>query len=91
MGGLSVNYYDAAERRWHQHWVGSDGVVLGLKGNLENGAMTMSDLATTKANTANKIVWTPLPGGKLKQEWFISKDRGQSWHPVFVGFYEKES
>src|SRR4051794_23384744 len=34
MTGSSLNYYDAGDREWHQHWVGGDGTILHLHGGL---------------------------------------------------------
>jgi hypothetical protein len=82
--GLSINYYDPAEKRWHQDWVGADGTILHLIGGVEGEAMVMSDTAQ-----ANRISWTPLPGGKVKQEWATSDDHGKKWQTSFVGIYER--
>lgn len=83
--GTSINYYDAATKDWHQHWVGSDGTVLSLKGGLENGVMVMSSDTTPK----NRITWTPLPEGKVEQKWATSED-GKEWKTIFVGIYSHE-
>ncbi|MGI8437279.1 MAG: hypothetical protein ACR2NX_10295 [Chthoniobacterales bacterium] len=36
--------------------------------------------------TKNRIIWTSLPHGKVKQEWSTSED-GQTWKISFVGIY----
>ena len=82
--GTSLNYYDPTDRKWHQHWVGSDGSVLHLAGGLENGAMVL-----TSAGLSQRITWSVTPEGKVKQEWTVSNDRGKTWSPNFVGFYER--
>jgi len=38
----------------------------------------------------NRITWTPLPDGKVKQEWETSTNTGKSWKTSFVGIYEKQ-
>jgi hypothetical protein len=90
--GTSINYYDADNHKWHQDWVGGDGTILHLHGGLAGNAMVLSG----QSKTANKIVlnritWTPLPGGKVKQEWATSPDDGRTWQISFVGIYEKQS
>lgn len=37
----------------------------------------------------NKVSYTPLPDGKVKQEWVISDDGGKNWRTTFLGIYEK--
>jgi hypothetical protein len=88
--GMSINYYDAADRKWHQDWVGGDGTILHLQGGLEGKAMVLSGQSKTeKETTLNRITWTPLPDGKVKQQWDISSDNGRTWKPAFIGIYEK--
>jgi hypothetical protein len=90
--GMSINYYDTADHQWHQDWVGGDGSILHLHGKLSGGAMILSGEAkTAKGTLLNRITWTPLPEGKVKQEWTTSSDHGRTWQMSFVGIYEKQS
>lgn len=89
-GGMSLNYYDPAEKLWHQDWVGGDDTILHLQGGVKDGAMVMNGaIKGSKGTYLNRITWTPLPEGKVKQEWAISTDDGASWKTSFVGIYEK--
>jgi hypothetical protein len=45
---------------------------------------------TAKGTLLNRITWTSLEGGKVKQEWAASSDNGANWQTSFVGIYEKE-
>jgi hypothetical protein len=91
-GGMSINYYDATDKQWHQDWVGGDGTILHLRGNLKDGAMVLSgESKGAKGTVINRITWTPLPDGKVKQQWETSTDTGTSWKVGFVGIYEKQS
>ncbi len=88
--GTSLNYYDPAGKRWHQDWVGSDGTILQLEGGMEGKAMVMSARKTTATVASlNRITWTPLAEGKVKQAWDVSEDDGKTWKPSFVGIYGK--
>ena len=89
-GGMSINYYDPQTTHWNQHWVGSDGAILHLEGGLQEGAMILAseDKRAGKA-LSNRIAWTRLPDGKVKQEWTTSDDGGKTWTTAFVGFYER--
>ena len=90
-GGTSINYYDATEHKWHQDWVGGDGTILHLRGNLKDGAMVLTgESKGAKGTVINRITWTPLPDGKVKQHWETSTNTGASWKTSFVGIYEKE-
>ena len=90
--GVSYNFYDRAEQKWHQTWVDQSGGALYLNGNLNDSQMT---LAGTRPNaqgnpTLHKISWTPLDDGRVKQQWKSSSDKGKTWNDIFVGFYSKK-
>lgn len=86
MTGTSFNLYDAATKRWHQTWVDSAGSLLQLDGNLQDGRMV---LASAPAAQVNRITWTPLPDGRVRQLWEASADSGATWKTVFDGYYER--
>jgi hypothetical protein len=39
----------------------------------------------------NRITFTPLPDGKVRQEWATSADKGKTWQVSFLGSYEKQT
>jgi hypothetical protein len=88
--GMSVNYYDAADGEWHEDWVGGDGTILHLHGKFSGNAMVMTSESKT-GKVLTRMTWTPLDGGKVKQESSNSSDNGQTWQITFVGIYEKQS
>jgi hypothetical protein len=91
-GGTSINYFDADGRQWHQDWVGGDGTILHLHGGLKENVMILTgETKGPKGPLLNRIAYTPLPGGKVKQEWATSDDGGKNWQISFLGIYEKES
>lgn len=88
--GMSINYYDPDDRKWHQDWVGGDGLILHLKGELVGNAMIMRGPSKTpKGTLLNEVSWTPTPEGEVKQQWRTSTDGGKSWETVFLGIYGK--
>ena len=90
--GASINYYDAADRQWHQDWVGGDSTILHLHGGLKDGAMILTgETKGAKGPIVNRITCTPLPNGKVKQEWAVSDDAGRNWQISFLGTYKKEN
>ena len=78
--GTSLNAYDAAARRWHQTWVGSDGLLLRLDGGMKEGAMELEGVTVGAdgARTLQRIRWTPLGGtpARERQLWEASTDGG---------------
>jgi hypothetical protein len=87
--GMSINYYDPNDHKWHQDWVGGDGTILHLVGRLIGDAMVLTGVTKSGTGTTlNRISWTPLAGGKVKQEWSTSDDQGKTWQSSFVGIYE---
>ena len=91
--GTSLNAYDASTGRWHQTWIGNDGVLLQLEGGMKGDAMELvgTTLGPSGAKTLNRIRWTPLGGtpARVRQLWETSTDGGQSWSVAFDGTYRR--
>ncbi len=88
--GESFNVY--AGGRWHQTWVDTAGRLLVLDGGLHDGKMVLAGTTPGKDGGAvqHEIAWTPLEDGRVKQHWRVSRDGGESWNDVFVGFYARK-
>ena len=90
--GTSLNAFDASSGRWHQTWVGSDGLVLMLDGGLKEGVMelTGSTKGAGGAVVRHRIRWTPLGGTPVtvRQLWETSSD-GKTWAVAFDGTYRR--
>jgi hypothetical protein len=87
--GRSFNFVEGGE--WHQVWVANNpGGALRLSGGLKEGAMILE--GTTRnpqgATVHNRVTWTPLPNGDVRQHWETSEDRTK-WQTVFDGRYSK--
>ena len=91
-GGRSLNFYDSADRQWHQVWIGADGNALRIAGGLQNGAMTLTgaDRKTPQGTVRDRITWTPQPDGAVEQRWDLSSDGGNTWQTSFVGIYRRK-
>jgi len=89
--GNSYNVYDSARGVWHQTWVDGTGGLLVLEGHLVEGRMVLEgEQKDADGKTVrNRITWTPLAGGKVRQLWDTSNDGGASWSVVFDGIYAK--
>jgi Spy/CpxP family protein refolding chaperone len=91
--GTSFNLYDRTDHQWHQVWVDSSGSRLELAGGLRDGAMILSGVSVgaTGERTLERITWTPLSGGRVRQLWEQSKDDGKTWTVAFDGQYARHS
>ena len=90
--GVSINYYDRRDAKWHQHWVGGGGLVLHLAGNFDGKAMVMSgERETPQGRVWNRITWTPLAAGRVSQQWDTSSDGGKTWKTTFLGYYTRRA
>jgi hypothetical protein len=89
MTGKSFNIYNAAKNKWQQTWVDSSGSVLELYGEFKDGAMRLvgERPGPNGVRVVNKLTFTPLEGGRIRQLWESSQDDGKSWNTVFDGLY----
>jgi hypothetical protein len=90
--GTSFNFYDPARNAWHQTWVDSSGGTLRLDGGLVGGSMQLSGQRTRRDGdtVVERITWTPLEDGRVRQHWQASIDEGENWTEVFDGFYQRD-
>ena len=93
---MSLNFYDAAAGRWHQSWTDNQGQPLLLAGSLRGGRMVLESAASDSAARGGaapaarqRVTWTPLPGGDVRQLWEVSADGGATWRTVFDGRYTR--
>lgn len=90
--GSSLSIYDAARRKWHQSWVDIGGSLLLLEGELVDGRMVLAGKSAPDAQGATalqRVTWSPLPDGRVRQHWESSADSGKTWTTVFDGYYAK--
>ena len=89
MTGTSFNIYDTADKKWHQTWVDSNGLLLRLDGGLVDGKMVLSGRRIGRKGkvVTDRIVWTPESNGDVRQVWDYSIDDGKTWRLAFDGTY----
>jgi hypothetical protein len=86
--GTSLNAWDAGAKRWRQTWMDGSGGVLLLEGGLEEGATVLRGVTQGgDATVQERITWSRLAGGRVKQHWQQSRDGGKTWTDAFVGIY----
>ena len=91
MSGKSLNFYIPASQQWHQTWIDDRGGSLELDGKFADGHMVLSGSKKDKASktTLNRITWTALPSGQVRQVWETSND-GKAWTVAFDGLYTRK-
>jgi len=82
--GSSINFYDEADQKWHQTWIDNQGGALYLVGDRKDGEMVLSD-------SGNRITWTALDDGRVRQHWESTTDDGETWTTAFDGYYVRRS
>ena len=90
--GTSINMYDPIADEWTQVWVGGNGLILYLKGGLEDGKMVLTGEPRQGRDgpVTDRITWTPMDDGRVRQLWEISNDDRATWQVVFDGKYARQ-
>jgi hypothetical protein len=90
--GTSLNMYDGGSRKWRQTWVDDGGTVLLLTGEFKDGKMVLEgEIPAGGGKTSRqRITWTPLASGRVRQLWDSSSDGGKTWKVEFDGTYAKK-
>jgi len=90
--GKSINFYDAALKRWRQTWADSNGNSSEWVGELRNGAMRFDGEAhrADGAKVTRNMTFTPLPDGSVRQKSDRSPDGGKTWLPGYDFVYVKK-
>jgi hypothetical protein len=87
--GRSINAYRPETRQWHQTWLGNDGGLLLLDGKYADGKMVLEgkSVGADGKPLLNRITWSKLDGGGVRQLWEQSADEGKTWSTAFDGLY----
>ena len=91
--GTSYNFYHSGEKVWKQLWLDNQGGYLELEGKFEDGNMVLWSQSLTDQqgrSYRNRITWTPLDDGRVRQHWQVTYDDGDTWQTAFDGYYERE-
>ena len=90
--GTSYNFYNPSSMQWTQTWVDNQGGSLLLHGGIVDGSMQLSSAPVNDnqgREVVNRITWTPLPDGSVRQHWETRTD-GAQWVSVFDGNYRRQ-
>ena len=78
-------YFDRSDRRWHQLYIADDGWVLRFSGRFKAQALVMTGLNTFADGRrgVQRMTWSLLPDGSLRQYWELSSDGARRWETLF--------
>jgi hypothetical protein len=89
--GQSINVYRPTSKTWVQTWAGSDGLTLMLEGTFDAGKMILEgdSIGPRGERLRDRVTWSRLDGGKVRQFWEQSRDGGTMWTVSFDGTYAR--
>jgi len=87
--GESLNHYQKDSETWRQVWVDNTGQELAtLDGRFTDGRMVLEgNRRTAQGERRNRITWSALEAGLVRQVWESSTDGGKTWELRFDGRY----
>lgn len=89
--GKSFNLYDTRDGKWHQTWVDNRGLMTHYVGGLVDGKMVLDSESTVNGKkTINRMTFTKLPDGNVRQHGESSTDDGKTWAITFDFTYVKK-
>ena len=82
--GKSFNLFDARDGKWHQTWVDARGNITHYVGGLEGDKMVLvSEAVTNGRKSLNRMVYSKLENGNVRQHGETSSDDGKTWSTTF--------
>lgn len=88
--GVSINWLEPTDGKWHQQWVGGGGWIAAFVGDVKDGVMTIDGTApirTPKGEIWSRMTYEKLPNGHVRQRVWNSTDKGATWTVSFAGDY----
>ena len=87
--GTSYNIFDGGRKVWHQTWIDNSGLLLTIEGGIRDGSMVLDGRTRgPKGELRQRITWTPLPDGRVRQFWETAPPDGE-FKAAFEGFYAR--
>jgi hypothetical protein len=78
--GKSLNAYNTARNQWQQFWVGQGGAVTEYRDSHWAGAsLVFIAAAQADAKDQQRMTFTPLPNGRVRQLGETTRDGGTTW------------
>lgn len=78
--GTSLNFYDAATKKWYQYWMGATGVATRYEGKYSDGAMRFqSESLRGGTKTLLRLTFFNIDANTVRQFAEQSADEGKTW------------
>jgi tetratricopeptide (TPR) repeat protein len=79
--GKSINFYDPADGKWYQTWVGGGGGVTRYSGSFHDGAMRFEaeSAGPNGSKFLNRLSFTKIDDNTVRQFAESSADGGKTW------------
>lgn len=89
--GKSFNIFDTTDKKWHQTWVSDKGTLTHYIGGLVDGKMVLdSEAMLNGKKTINRMTFSKLTDGNVRQHGEASTDEGRSWTTTFDFTYVRK-
>lgn len=89
--GKSFNIFDTTDKKWHQTWVSDKGVLTNYVGGLVDGKMVLdSEAMVNGKKTINRMTFSKLADGSVRQHGETSADEGKMWTTSFDFTYVRK-
>jgi hypothetical protein len=90
--GKSFNIYNEGLKKWQQFWVDNTGGVIEFVGEFKNQEMSFTgeSFDPKGEKILQRMKFTPMPEGKVRQLLEQSKDNGKTWTVAYDGIYVKK-
>ena len=90
LDGRSLSVLDAADGRWRQTWVDSNGAYLDLVGVEVDGRIAFQrDTIVDDAAGLQRMIWLDVSAKTFRWQWQRSRDAGASWALVWEIHYRR--
>lgn len=89
--GKSFNIFNNTDKKWHQTWVDDKGTFTHYIGGLIDGKMVLDSESTVNGKkTINRMTFSKLADGSVRQHGETSADDGKTWTTTFDFTYVRK-
>lgn len=89
--GKSFNIFGTTDKKWHQTWVNDKGLLTHYIGGLVDGKMVLDSESTVNGKkTINRMTFSKLADGSVRQHGEASTDEGKTWTTTFDFIYVRK-
>jgi hypothetical protein len=88
--GEALNSYMPETQQWQQSWGDNTGLTLHIVGKWNGKAMVLAESHLSAGKPViDRVTWTALSDGRVREYWQASHDNGTHWEDVFDGYFKR--